>query len=142
LIVLDTGVLSYAVGGEHPLREPSRRIVEAIRNGELVATTTPGVIQEFVGLRSRRLTRIGAVALGRDYATLLAPLVTVEARDLDLGLRIFERSNALGTFDAVLAAVAVNRDAEALLSADRGYRSVRGVRHVDIASSELDELLA
>jgi uncharacterized protein len=142
VIVLDTPVLAYAVGAEHPLREPSRRIVDAIRSGGVAATTTAGVIQEFVGIRSRRRPRSDAVAFGRDFATLLAPLLPVERGDLDLGLRIFERSDRLGSFDAILAAVAINRDAKALVSSDRGFRGVRSLRHVDLAGPELDELLA
>jgi uncharacterized protein len=140
-MVLDTSVLAYAVGAEHPLREPSRRIVEAIRSGEATATTTAGVIQEFVGIRSRRRSRSDAVAFGRDFAALLSPLAPVEESDLDLGLRIFERSDRLGSFHAVLAAVAINRDAEALISSDQGFRGVRRLRHVDIGGPELDELL-
>jgi hypothetical protein len=96
------------------------------------------VIQEFVGLRSRRRPRRDSVAFGRAFATLLSPLAHLEESDLDLGLRIFERSDRLGSFDA---AVAINRDAEALISSDRGFRGVRRLRHVDIGGPELDELL-
>jgi predicted nucleic acid-binding protein len=142
VILLDASVLAYAVGAEHPLRDPSRRIVEAVESGALAATTTAGVIQGFVSVRSRRRPRGDAVSLGRDFATLLSPLVSVESRDLDLGLRIFERSGQLGPFDAVLAAVAINRDAEALVSSDRGFRGVRDLRHVDLGGPEFDELLA
>jgi predicted nucleic acid-binding protein len=99
------------------------------------------VIQEFVGLRSRRRPRRDSVAFGRAFATLLSPLAHLEESDLDLGLRIFERSDRLGSFDAILAAVAINRDAEALISSDRGFRGVRRLRHVDIGGPELDELL-
>lgn len=35
VIVLDTTVLVYAVGAEHPLRDPCRRLVEAIADGQL-----------------------------------------------------------------------------------------------------------
>jgi predicted nucleic acid-binding protein len=141
VILLDTSVLAYAVGAEHPLREPSRRIVEAITTGVVAATTTAGVIQAFVGVRSRRRPRGDAASVGRDFATLLSPLLSVEDRDLDLGLRIFERSGQLGPFDAVLAAVAINRDVEALVSADPGFRGVRQLRHIDIGGRQFDELL-
>ena len=53
MIVLDTTALVYAVGGEHPMREPSRRLVEAIAAGRIEATTTVEVIQEFVHVRAR-----------------------------------------------------------------------------------------
>jgi uncharacterized protein len=141
LIVLDTTVFVYAVGVEHPLKEPSKRVLEAVQSGALQAATTTGVLQEFAGVRSRRRPRSDAAALARDFAVLLSPLQRVEENDLDLGLRIFERSDQLGSFDAVLAAVAINRDAEALVSSDRAFRGVRDLRHIDIGGPELDELL-
>ncbi|MGO9322650.1 MAG: hypothetical protein ACLQBY_17865 [Solirubrobacteraceae bacterium] len=48
MIVLDTTVLVYAKGAQHPLREPSRRLIEAVTERELQATTTVKVIQELV----------------------------------------------------------------------------------------------
>jgi uncharacterized protein len=141
LIVLDTTVFVYAVGVEHPLKESSKRVLEAVQSGAVQGATTAGVLQEFADVRARRRPRSDAVALARDFAALLSPLQRVEESDLDLGLRIFERSDQLGSFDAVLAAVAINRDAEALISSDRGFRGVRRLRHVDIGGPELDELL-
>jgi hypothetical protein len=141
LIVLDTTVFVYAVGVEHPLKESSKRVLEAVQSGAVQGATTAGVLQEFADVRARRRPRSDAVALARDFAALLSPLQRVEESDLDLGLRIFERSDQLGSFDAVLAAVAINRDAEALISTDRGFRGVRRLRHVDMGGPELDELL-
>lgn len=40
MIVLDTTVLSYAVGTEHPLRAPCRRLLQAHGNGLVEAATT------------------------------------------------------------------------------------------------------
>ena len=44
MIVLDTTVLAYAVGADHPLQVPCRRLVRAIADGEVIATTTIEVI--------------------------------------------------------------------------------------------------
>jgi predicted nucleic acid-binding protein len=141
LIVLDTAVFVYAVGVEHPLKGSSKRVLEAVQSGAVQGATTAGVLQEFADVRARRRPRSDAVALARDFAALLSPLQRVEENDLDLGLRIFERSDKLGSFDAVLAAIAINRDAEALISSDRGFRGVRRLRYVAIGGPELDELL-
>jgi uncharacterized protein len=141
LIVLDTTVFVYAVGVEHPLKESSKRVLEAVQSGAVQGATTAGVLQEFADVRARRRPRSDAVALARDFAALLSPLQRVEESDVDLGLRIFERSDQLGSFDAILAAVAINREAEALVSSDRGFRGVRRLPYVDIGGPELDELL-
>jgi predicted nucleic acid-binding protein len=142
LIILDTTVFVYAVGVEHQLKKPSARLLEAVQSGAIHAGTTAGVLQEFAGVRARRRPRSDAASLARDFAALLSPLQRVEEDDLELGLRIFERSDQLGSFDAVLAAVAINRDAKALVSSDHGFRGVRSLRHVDLAGPELDKLVA
>jgi uncharacterized protein len=130
MIVLDTTVLVYAKGADHPLREPCRRLIAAIAGGELQATTTVETIQELVHVRARRRGRADAAALGRDYAELLAPLLPVTGEDLDRGIALYERGERLGAFDAVLAAAAIGAGATALVSADAGFAELKAVEHV------------
>jgi predicted nucleic acid-binding protein len=141
LILLDTTVLSYAVGQEHPFRDPSRRIVEAAASGTDRVTTTVEVIQEFAHVQSRRRQRAGAVSLARSYVDLLSPLIEIGAEDLELGFRLFERHAALGAFDAVLAAAAIRLEVEALVSGDSAFASVPKLAFVALDSAELDGLL-
>lgn len=130
MIVVDTTALVYAVGAEHRLREPCRSLIEQVASGAVRATTTLEVIQEFVHVRARRRERPDAAALARSYADLFAPLIVLDADDLRAGLTLFEASDVLGAFDAVLAAGALRRDA-ALVSADRAFATVSGLRHLD-----------
>jgi predicted nucleic acid-binding protein len=130
VIVLDTTVLAYAVGTDHPLRAPCRRLVRATADGEVVATTTIEVIQEFTHVRARRRDRKDAAELARDYIELLSPLLIVEEPDLREGLRLFEENLDIGAFDAILAAAAHVAGADALVSADAGFSAVANIRHV------------
>ena len=141
MIVLDTTVLVYAVGDDHELRDPARAVIEAVEEGAVRATTTVEAIQEFVHVRARRRGRTDASVLGRAYATLFSPLLQPSEADLVAGLRLFEREEALGAFDAVLAAAAIAVRADALVSADRAFRAVRGLPWVDLAGGELDSVL-
>lgn len=142
MIVLDTTVLIYAKGTEHQLRDPCRELIMAIADRRLQATTTVEVIQEFVHVRAQRRDRADAVALGGDYADLLAPLLTLSDRDLRHGLSLFERTQHLGAFDAVLAASALNAGASALVSADSAFATVGNLSHVIPDSSGVASLLA
>lgn len=135
LIVLDTSILVYATGVEHPLRAPCREIIASIADGSVEASTTPDVIQEFVHVRSRRMSRREAVALGRDLSALLDPLIVVDPAMLALGLRLYEETDALGAFDAVLCAAALSVSADAIVSADRTYAQVPGLMHRDPGSA-------
>jgi uncharacterized protein len=142
MIVLDTTVLVYAKGAAHPLRDPCRRLIDAITEGELDATSTVEVIQEFVHVRAQRRERSDAVRLGGDYADLLAPLLTVEDEHLRRGLSLFECNERLGAFDAVLAATALDVNASALVSADGAFARVAGLPHVIPDDAGVEALLA
>ncbi len=140
LIVLDTTVLSYAVGDDHPLHEPCLRLMDRARVRAGAATTTVEVIQEFALVRSRRRPRGNAADLARTYVQLLAPLLSPTDDELEDGLDLFESLAELGSFDCVLAAVCVRRSAT-LVSADRGFKSVPGLDCLDPASPVLAALL-
>ncbi len=130
MILLDTTVLVYAKGEAHPLRGPCRELIAAIADRRLDATTTVEVIQEFVHVRARRRDRTDAVALGRDYAALLSPLLSPTDKHLDRGLTLFLRTGGLGAFDAILAAVAADTGVSALVSADTAFAGIPDLPHV------------
>lgn len=141
MIVLDTTVLVYAKGAEHPLRDPCRELIAAIAERRVEATTTAEVIQEFVHVRARRRDRADAAALGRDYAELLAPLLPVAHDELVRGLGWYEDGERLGAFDTVLAAAAAAAGAEALVSADAAFAELDGIAHVTPDAAGVARLL-
>ncbi len=130
MIVLDTTVLVYALGADHPLRTPCRHLVDAVAEGRLRATTTVEVIQEFTHVRARRRDRADAARLAQHYLDLLAPLLVVDEAALRSGLTLYAASDRLGAFDAVLAAVSVSAGADALVSADAAFAEVPGLTYV------------
>ena len=142
MILLDTTVLVYAVGNEHPLRESSRGLIEAISDGRVEASTSVEVIQEFVHVRARRRDRHDAADRGRELLRLLGPLVTPGDAELAMALRLFEEHTGLGMFDAVLAATAMSSGAEGLVSADRAFAGLRGLTFLDLAGPEVQRLIA
>lgn len=141
MIVLDTTVLVYAKGADHPLRDSCCRLIAAIADRQIEATTTVEVIQEFVHVRARRRDRTDAAALGNDYVELLSPLLTVTAEHLRRGMSLFEQVQHLGAFDAVLAAAAIDCGATALISADTGFTEVSELIHVVPDSAGITALL-
>jgi uncharacterized protein len=133
VIVLDTSVLVYAVGVDHPLRDACRRIVKLALEGTVVARTTTEVIQEFAHVRARRRDRHDASLLAYEFASLLQPLIVIDELDLRRGLDIFEEHTQLGSFDCVLAAATMRRGADALVSADRAFGELAGLNALDPA---------
>ena len=129
MIVLDTTVLVYAKGADHSLRDPCRRLISAVADARIEATTTAEVIQEFAHVRARRRDVVEAAALAGDYAELLSPLLVVAREQLDRGLSLFASVAGIGAFDAILAAAALTADATTLVSADRAFGRIDGFEH-------------
>jgi predicted nucleic acid-binding protein len=142
VIVVDTTVLVYAAGTEHPLRAPCRALIQAVTDGRIEATTMVEVIQEFVHVRARRRDRGDAAERGRELARLFRPLLTPGHAELVLGLQLFEQHEALGAFDAVLAAAAKLAGADALVSADRAFATASGIAHLEPDDPALARLIA
>jgi uncharacterized protein len=142
VILLDTTVLVYAKGLRHPLRDPCRELIEAVADRSIEATTTVEVIQEFVHVRARRRDRADAASLGRDYAELLSPLLSPTIDDLTAGLALFERTEALGAFDAVLAVCAARAGLTAVVSADGGFADLPEIAHIVPDRAGLSTLLS
>ena len=116
-MILDTNVLVYAVGGDHPLRKPAQRLLSAVASGEVFATTSVLVIQEFIHVRTRRQGEAAAVAAARAYVDLLEPLLPAEQLHVGSALNLVE-SFSLRSTDALIAAPAIH-EAQTLVSADR-----------------------
>jgi hypothetical protein len=142
VILLDTTVLVYAKGQDHPLRDPCRDLIEAVASRRIDATTTVEVIQEFVHVRARRRSRADAATLGRDYAELLSPLLHPTIEDLNAGLALFDRSQGLGAFDAVLVACAARAGVSAIVSADSGFAVNTEITHITPDRAGVSMLLA
>ena len=136
MIVVDSAVLVYSAGGDHPLRQPCQAVIEAAATGRVEARTTIEVIQEFAWVFAARRPRSDAVARARSFAVILSPLLQPGDDDLEAGLSIFESTPALGSFDAVLAATAIREDA-VLVSPDAGFGAVPGLRYLDPSSPSI-----
>jgi uncharacterized protein len=141
VIVVDTTILAYAIGGDHPLKSPSQRFMDRVSLGAIAATTTAEVIQEFAHIRARRFARTEVAGAARRYAAVLDPLIVVTAAALHRGLVLFERHEQLGAFDAVLAATAIEHGADALVSADTAFAGVRGLRHAAPGTPAFERLI-
>lgn len=140
--MLDTTVLVYATGTHHRFRIPCRRLVDAVADGALTATTTVEVIQEFAHVRSRRRDRTEAAALAAALIDLMAPLLVVAESALRDGLATFAAGTRIGAFDAVLAAAALAAGAEAIVSADTAFAEVPGLNLVIPTDDAVTALLA
>jgi len=129
--LFDTNVFVYQLGAPHPYREPCRAIVERQAAGELAGEASVTLVQEVIWQRLRQTgDRAAAAQTGRDVAALCR-LHDFTLADLARSIELFESHGGLDAFDARLAATALEREIAVVLTADRGFDGIAGLRRVD-----------
>ena len=131
----DTSIFIYALGREHPYREPCREIVRRAAAGDLQGEASADMLQELVHQRARRTgDRLGAAEAARRVARL-AWWHPLEPNDVQRGIDLFEAHNDLDARDAVFAALAINRGIDAVLATDRAFDGIDGLERIDPADA-------
>lgn len=138
----DTAVFVYAAGSHHPYREPCRAIIERAGTGELRGEASVDLVQELAHVllrgHSDRKTALGRVGAAAE----LCRLHPFTPADLPMMLTLLERHEQLQARDAVFAATALNREIPVILSPDRAYDEVHGLRRVDPLDADAVAALA
>lgn len=128
---VDTAVLIYAAGGPHPLREPSRRFLRQIADGDVEAVTSTEVIQEIL----HRFTRIGrpeaGAKLARATMDLFAPVLPVTHALMRRLPDLIVQYPRLEARDLVHVATCRHEGIGEIVSPDRGFDAVEGLRRID-----------
>lgn len=131
--LVDTAVLAYALGGEHALRAPCRRIVAAAVDGQLELHASEEMIQELVFHRLRRTDRVAAVRQGRDAAELCL-LHAFDDDVLHRALDLIATTDSIRGRDAVHAATALRHGLTTVVSPDPAFDDVPGLTRIDPAT--------
>lgn len=130
-ILLDASVAVYAMGGPHPLREPSRALLERASTGRARLYASTEMIQEFVHHRLRKTgDRLLATKNGRDL-TAACTVLAFDREILDLSLDLIERIPTIRGRDAVHAATAIAYGIERIASTDTAFDGIPGITRLD-----------
>jgi predicted nucleic acid-binding protein len=125
----------YAAGTEHPLREPCRDVLRRISDGELDAAISTEVVQEIL----HRLTRIGrpaeGTALARAALDLFAPVLPITHATMRRVPDLVDRHPTLAARDLVHVATCQAEGIGEIVSPDRGFDTVPGLRRLDPAEA-------
>lgn len=127
----DTSIFVYALGRDHPYREPCREIVRLAAAGDLQGEASGDLLQELLHQRFRRTgDRAEAARAARNVAKL-AWWHPLEPNDVQRALDLFEAHDDLDPRDAVFSALALNRGIDAILATDRAFDAVDDLERID-----------
>ncbi len=130
-VFIDTAVLMYAAGDAHPLRAPSARILDDVAEGRLDAVTSVEVVQEiihrFVALRRPEV----GIDLAEHALDLFAPVLPVTHAVMRRVPALVGRYPRLDARDVVHVATCQHEGIPTIVSPDRGFDGVEGLRRID-----------
>lgn len=126
MIFVDTNVLMYAVGGEHPLRDPARAFFLRSARENLPLATSAEVLQELLHAylpvgRTATLDAAFRLAEGR-----IATVWPVEEEDVRFARMLADEHPALGARDLLHLACCRRRDVTRAKTFDRALASIFG----------------
>ncbi|MFI5291517.1 MAG: type II toxin-antitoxin system VapC family toxin [Candidatus Limnocylindrales bacterium] len=128
---VDTAVLMYAAGGEHPLRRPSQRVLERVEAGALDAVISVEVVQEIVhrylAIRRPDLALTGSTAA----LDIFAPVLPVTHAVMRRVPALVTQYPKLGARDLIHVATCQHEGIDEIISPDRGFDAVAGLRRID-----------
>jgi predicted nucleic acid-binding protein len=130
-VFIDTAVIMYAAGSSHPLRDPSRRILTLVESGALSAVTSTEVVQEI----AHRFLSIGrgdiAEQLTADTVDLFAPVLPITHAVVRRLPDLIARYPGLAARDLIHVATCQHEGVTDIVSPDRGFDLVAGLRRLD-----------
>lgn len=130
IVFVDTSVLMYAAGGEHPLREPCRTIVAGIGRRSISAVTSIEVVQEILHRYLSIGRAAGGIALAEQTMDLFAPVLPITHALMRRVPEIAQRYPGLSARDLIHVATCIHEGITEILSTDRGFDSVQEVRRI------------
>ncbi|MGB8384804.1 MAG: type II toxin-antitoxin system VapC family toxin [Dermatophilaceae bacterium] len=130
-LFIDTTVLAHAMGGPSPRRTACQALVARAASSELVLHASTEAVQELLFHRMRVGDRDTAVVSAR----LVMGLCILHDVDREVMGRAIDLVGAtmLGGREAVHAATALHHGFGSIVSADRDFDGVPGLRRVDPA---------
>lgn len=127
---IDANVPMYAVGSDHPLKEPCVAILQSAASMELLAVTDTDVLQEILHRYTAMVQRNRAVEVTRLFLKVVPEVLPVTKKDVEAALELHQKYPIM-TRDSVHAAVMRNNNVQAIISADHHFDLIPGLRRID-----------
>jgi predicted nucleic acid-binding protein len=132
LRLIDANVVIYAAGKTHPLQEEARRVLDRIAEGTLHANTDAEVLQEILHVYDGRRERRKGFDTVDDLLVLFPNPIPIGREEVETARDLMRAYSFLGARDAIHAAVVQTHDLEGIVTADKVFDRIRGVKRFDL----------
>lgn len=126
---IDTAVIMFAAGRPHPLKEPCVRVLHAVADGTLEATTSAEVVQEILH-RFAAGDRDQGDRMARETLRAFYPVLPVDHETVERARALMARHATLHARDAIHAGTCERHGITRLVSPDTDFDVVAGLTRV------------
>ncbi len=135
---IDANVPMYAAGQEHPLREPSIRVMQAVAANPDRFLTDAEVLQEIIHrYMSARRWPLGREVFNDFAEAMHGRIEPVYAEDVQLAAALADDHPSINARDLVHTAVALRLGVSRIISTDADFDGIPGVTR--LAPERIDE---
>jgi uncharacterized protein len=130
VILVDSNILMYAAGAEHPNKPEAVAFLEQAARGQIDAAVDAEVLQEVMHrYRSLRRWKDGrrVYALTRD---IFPHVVPITSKIVDRAKELMEEDGSLSARDAVHAAVVLTHEMKGICTFDRDFERIPGCSRI------------
>ena len=120
-VFVDANIFMYSVGGSHPSKEPSIRLLRSIAEGRIDAVCDTQLLQELLYRFCHLQRHAEGVALVEHVTRIVPTILPVETRDILVACQLLTQHTIIEPRDAVHAAVMLNHGMTQLYSYDRHF---------------------
>jgi predicted nucleic acid-binding protein len=132
VILVDSNVLMYASGAEHPNKAPSVAFLKRVAAGQLEATIDAEVLQEVIH-RYRALHRWPEGRRVYELARRLFPdVLAITGEVIDYAKQLADADDRISARDSVHAAVVAEYKLEGICTFDTDFDRIRGCRRIRV----------
>lgn len=130
MFLIDTNIIMYAAGAQHPNKQPSVRLLERVARGEIEAAIDTETLQEILH-RYRAINRWNDGKTVYDLARQIFHVVLpVSVESLDQARQLLDYHPKLMARDVLHAAIVLHERLEGIYSFDKDFDGVSGVRRL------------
>ena len=129
--LLDANVVIYSEGREHPYRGPCKIVMEQVNAcpGEYAIDVES--LQEILHVYSKRGESEKGMAIAQRLLNLFSEIIPITTAEIVTAIRLFRETPGLSGRDAIHAAVVMEHGLEGIVSADRDFDRIPGLRRYD-----------
>ena len=137
-VFIDANIPMYAAGKDHPLKMPAQSVLQAAVEERIDAFTDAEVLQEIW----HRYWHIREHARGRAifqhfHRIMLGKIIAIDAEDVRFAHELGQQFVAVPPRDLIHLAVMLRRDIPAIITADKHFDRLPGIRRIDPLTFEL-----